>query len=311
MLGDVVHLGICVRSWWPLPCPLLFCFSPVLRPCIFFLAPAASCLPPPQLSLAFLFCLIGRSCLWFLAPRALPCCPVAPLWACAPSAAMPLHPCITSSLSHLIDVLVHLSIAKTFLDRTQRLPADLPPDLRDFVRDLYFESTAQPDMCLFAGLHGIDLRVLGFLTPHTKGLVECAPSHAFLNVCLAAVLRTPDFNPLQLPIFFSAANPLQLAIGFFCCPPMQLANRFSAASPLQLAIGFFCCLPLQLANRLFSCPLQLAIRLFCCLPFAACQFILTLGTCRFQPAAHSRISASRRCPPRSSQPHLVSGLHSQ
>ena len=131
-----------------------------------------------------------------------------------------------------------------------------------------------------------------------------------------------DFKPLQLanfaaryslfllptlcslPIVFSAAHPLQLAIRLFCCLPLQLANRFSscppfaarhslfllptpcslpigfpAAHPLQLAIRFFCCLPMQLVNRFSAAhPLQLATRFFCCLPLAACpSFLASIG----------------------------------
>ena len=112
---------------------------------------------------------------------------------------MPLFPRITTELADMINILLHLLVARAFVDRLACPPNGLPPPLRNFSCDMCFDGTSPRSTGWTCGslLTSMGPTLACWttspLTTAVKDLITAAPSHAFVNIYLAAIMGSAAF----------------------------------------------------------------------------------------------------------------------
>eukprot|EP00439_Symbiodinium_sp_Y106_P050076 s3117_g6.t1 len=100
---------------------------------------------------------------------------------------MPLFPRITTELADMINILLHLLVARVFVDRLACPPNGLPPPLRNFSCDMCFDGTPPRSTGWTCG------SLLSSMGPTLKDLITAAPSHVFVNTYLVAIMGSAAF----------------------------------------------------------------------------------------------------------------------
>ena len=116
-----------------------------------------------------------------------PLLPTVPSFAPSSQTGMPLFPRITTELADMINILLHLLVARVFVDRLACPPNGLPPPLRNFSCDMCFDGTPPRSTGWTCG------SLLSSMGPTLKDLITAAPSHVFVNTYLVAIMGSAAF----------------------------------------------------------------------------------------------------------------------